>query len=65
MEISIIISLIIVLLILFSEYLNQSKEAKKCKENWRFCKKLLDNTRSVLTDSQKEEVDSINMKMKR
>ena len=64
-DISFIVAFIFFLLVLISEYRRGRKEAEKKAEHWekswRFCKKLLDNTRAVLTKSQREEVEAKNM----
>lgn len=60
MEISSLIFIIIIIVgVFFSEFKKKNKEIEKLRKDWIFCKKLLDDTRSVLTEEQKEKIKKI------
>ncbi len=50
-------SVIFIVVVFGLFYWEQSKETKKWKKNWEYCKRLLDLTREQLTDEQSKEVE--------
>lgn len=52
-----IIIIVFLIFVFFSEMGKKNKEIERAKNDWSFCKKLLDKTRSVLSEEQKKKLE--------
>lgn len=61
---SLIIGFIIIIIVLIAIIRDKNKEIEKYHKDWKFCKSLLDDTRALLTEEQKEKLIEIHTKKK-
>lgn len=50
---------ILISIVALSEIRKRNKEIEKLKSSWKFCKSLLDDTRALLTEEQKEKLKKV------